>query len=55
MRGTSVAVRRRMITDGRMIIGDECDPNLLTFVLQLWENPCIECAQNFERDNFADT
>ena len=35
----TVAVRRRMIYDSHMITGDECDPNFLTFVLRLRENP----------------
>ena len=35
----TVAVRRCMIYDGNIIVGDECGPRFLTFVLRLRENP----------------
>ena len=39
LRSETVAVRKRMIYDGHMKTGNECDPNFLTFVLRLRENP----------------
>ena len=39
LRSEIFAVHRWMTYDGHMITEDECDPNFLTFVLRLRENP----------------
>ena len=44
VRSETFAVRRRMnmVSDdynGQMVLGDECGPNFLTFILLLWKNP----------------
>ena len=38
-----------MIYDGHILIGDECGPNFLTFVLVLRENPGKNLNQEIER------